>query len=598
MYEYTPPLSSSETQSDDVGYEVRRESVEEAEHEKGFHEIGLAEPLTPITSRVERPTLTRTTTAMSTMSLDPTYEVSFDEHDKDDPRDWPKWYKTWIIFSCALSTTTVYVERQNIVVFATTNISKSVLYSSAYTSAIPGMMRDLNVSNEYVVLLGLTTYLLGLAVGSVICAPLSEMFGRRPIYLASLALYTLLVIPCALADRIGTILGVRFVAALIGVSTIANAPGSINDIVTEEYRALAFSIWSIGPMNGPVIGPLVGGFVFQYLGWRWVYWLTLILSGASLLCLFTIKETYEPAILRARAKKMRKETGNPKWWTRYDEKEDLIPLLATSLWRPFHMTFTEPILWFWDGYVSIVYGILCRKRDYLDADWLHKIANIEADLSFVAYPIVFGELRGWSSSMVGLSFLGIGLGNLITIACEPLIRRMINSHRPDPGTGKPPPEAMVSVICIAAVLIPAGELIFAFTCQHIFWLVPILAGIPFGAGNGAVFIYGSNYVVGSYGIYAASALAGNTFLRSVFGGCLPLAGKAMYSSLGPRWSGFMLGMLELVCLPIPFIFYKYGHLIRSKSRLISEMQRDKQKSEARMRRAQEKLEKLRRSACD
>jgi MFS family permease len=40
---------------------------------------------------------------------------------------------------------------------------------------------------------------------------------------------------------------------------ISNAPGTVNDIVDEEHRALAFSIWSIGPMNGPVIGPVVGG---------------------------------------------------------------------------------------------------------------------------------------------------------------------------------------------------------------------------------------------------------------------------------------------------------------------------------------------------
>lgn len=212
----------------------------------------------------------------------------------------------------------------------------------------------------------------------------------------------------------------------------------------------------------------------------------------------------------------------------------------------------------------------------------------------MAYPIVFGELRGWSSALTGLSFLGIGIGNLTTIALEPLFRRIINSHKAEADTGKPAPEAMVSVICMTAFLIPAGELIFAFTCKSsVFWLVPILAGIPFGMGNGAVFIYSSNYIVGSYGIYAASALAGNTFIRSIFGGCLPLAGRAMYKSLGPTWSGLMLGLLELLCVPIPFVFYKYGHLIRSKSRLISAMQRDKQKSEAKMRRAQEKLERQR-----
>jgi hypothetical protein len=60
------------------------------------------------------------------------------------------------------------------------------------------------------------------------------------------------------------------------------------------------------------------------------------------------------------------------------------------------------------------------------------------------------------------------------------------------------------------------------------WIAPILAGIPFGAGNCGVFIYASNYLVHSYGIYAASALAGNAVLRSAMGGALPLAGPKMY----------------------------------------------------------------------
>lgn len=127
-------------------------------------------------------------------------------------------------------------------------IPPSLLYSSAYTAGIPQMMRDLHIKHETTAILGLTTYLLGLAVGAVICAPLSEMFGRRPIYLGSLAIYVVLVIPCALANNIGTIMGVRFVAAMAGSSCISNAPGTINDVVSEEKRALAYSFWSIGPM--------------------------------------------------------------------------------------------------------------------------------------------------------------------------------------------------------------------------------------------------------------------------------------------------------------------------------------------------------------
>lgn len=94
----------------------------------------------------------------------------------------------------------------------------------------------------------------------------------------------------------------------------------------------------------------------------------------------------------------------------------------------------------------------------------------------------------------------ISIGCFIVIGTEPLLRRMINSHKKDPETGKVPPEAMVSVVCIAAVLVPAGELWFAWTCvPPIHWIWPILAGIPFGAGNTAIFIYASNYLAHSYG---------------------------------------------------------------------------------------------------
>ena len=169
-------------------------------------------------------------------------------------------------------------------------------------------------------------------------------------------------------------------------------------------------------------------------------------------------------------------------------------------------------------------------------------------LCFVAYPIVFTGIRGWSVGMTGLAFTGLAVGELflkptppnpcrilvtkyppgvptfeanfanqelsscrnadseISIGCflvigtEPLLRRMINSHKKDPETGKVPPEAMVSVVCIAAVLAPVGELWFAWTCvPPVHWIWPILAGIPFGAGNTAVFIYASNYLAHSYG---------------------------------------------------------------------------------------------------
>lgn len=219
-------------------------------------------------------------------------------------------------------------------------------------------------------------------------------------------------------------------------------------------------------------------------------------------------------------------------------------------------------------------------------------------LCFVAYPIVFTDLRGWSISISGLSFSGIGIGCMIVICSSGLIRKMINAHAKDEN-GETPPEAMMSVVCIASICIPLGQLWFAWTCYPttIHWAWPIAAGIFFGAGNGAVFIYAGNYLAHSYGIYAASAMAGNAVVRSLTGGTLPLAGPALYKALGPNWAGTLLGVLEVLIIPIPFLFYKYGAKIREKSTLIRRMRdierhqkRKREKAEQRLRDARGSVE--------
>ncbi|ORX94073.1 major facilitator superfamily domain-containing protein [Clohesyomyces aquaticus] len=523
------------------------ESLESAEEALSIHQS-----LSRNAGLEESDKLAHITSVATNVTTDPQFEVDFDEDD-DNPQDWRMAKKGMVLGFMSFSTLVV------------------VMYSTSYTSGIPGMMETFGIKSKTLVVLGITTYLAGLALGSIVLAPLSEMYGRRPVYLIAVAMFVILIIPCALAQNLEGILITRFFGAIAGSAMISNAPGTVSDIVSDEYRALAFSIWSLGPMNGPVVGPLVGGFVFQYMGWRWTNWVVMIGAAVSFFMVLIVKETYAPAILRAKAAKKRAETGDDRWHSRYDDKKKFWPLLRENLVRPLSMSVKEPICIFWNVYIALVYGVMY--------------------LCFVSYPIVFSELRGWSPGMTGLAYVGIGVGGIITISSEPLIRKMINAHKPDPATGKPPPESMISIVCIAAIAVPVGELIFAWTCTpNVHWIAPLLAGVPFGAGNCAVFIYASNYLVHSYGIYAASALAGNAVLRSAMGGALPLAGPKMYATLGPHWSGTMLGLLEFAMVPIPFVFYRYGHKIREKSALIRRMREDREKLEYKKQRSNERQE--------
>ncbi|KAF7597521.1 hypothetical protein BBP40_003768 [Aspergillus hancockii] len=512
----------------------------------------LAQELSKRASRMSEPSLVRKTTSVGTS--DPNFEVDFeDDQDQMNPKNWSVRYKGMGI------------------AFLSWNTLVIVLYSTSYTSGVADIAAEFGTSST-VVMLGLTMYLIGLAVGSMFMAPLSEVYGRKPVSVGCLFIFMILIIPCALAKSVVTLIVVRFIGAFFGSVMISTAPGMVSDLVNDEQRALAMSIWSIGPVNGPVLGPIIGGFVTQYLGWRWMDWIALILTGLALVLSMIMKETYGPVILQKKAARLRKETDDPRWWSRYDQKNSLGEILKVNLGRPFVMAATEPICIFWNIYIAIVYGILY--------------------LCFTAYPIVFRDIRGWSLGLSGLAFCGIGIGSLITIACEPLIRRMINSHALDPEDGKVPPEAMVSIVCISAILIPVGELWFAWTCApaSIHWIVPILASVSFGAGNTGVFIYASNYLSYSYGVYAASAMAGNSVIRSILGGVLPLVGTYLYAGMGPNWSGTLLGLLEVAIIPIPIVFYKYGYKIRRKSALIRKMQEDKRKLEGKRKRLLQRLE--------
>jgi len=105
------------------------------------------------------------------------------------------------------------------------------------------MKTEFGISSDTTIILGMTTYLFGLACGPMFMAPLSELYGRRIVYLVSLCLYFVFIIPSCVATNFYTILIVRFFGAVAGSVTISNAPGTLGDIFPEEYRPLAFSLF-------------------------------------------------------------------------------------------------------------------------------------------------------------------------------------------------------------------------------------------------------------------------------------------------------------------------------------------------------------------
>lgn len=171
-------------------------SIERIDTDRSSLERAISSHQRVPADQFHHPYLTRTNqTAASigtTGSRPPDFEIDFEPDDPQNPRNWPLWYKGLAIGTVSFSTWVV------------------VLYSTSYTASMPGMMKDFGVDNEPLTTMGITFYLLGLAVGSMVLAPASEIYGRRPVYVVALLLFTIMVIPCALATSLPQILGLRF----------------------------------------------------------------------------------------------------------------------------------------------------------------------------------------------------------------------------------------------------------------------------------------------------------------------------------------------------------------------------------------------------
>ncbi|PYH83194.1 MFS general substrate transporter [Aspergillus uvarum CBS 121591] len=426
------------------------------------------------------------------------------------------------------------------------------LVSSAYTGGIIEIEEDFGIGTE-VATLGVSLFVLGFAIGPLLWAPLSEMFGRQIVYCVTYMALTAFTAGAAGSKNAWTLIILRFFAGSFGSSPMTNAGGVIADMFPASQRGVATSLFAAAPFLGPVLGPIIGGFLGMNAGWKWVMGFLGAFTGVVwILGSLTVPETYAPVLLRRRAEKLTKLTGKIyRSKTDIDQgKTTLGQAFKTALSRPWILLFKEPIVFLLSLYIAIVYGTLY--------------------MLFAAYPIVYELHRGWNQGVGSLPFLGIMVGMIGAVVYNILDnKRYIRVSQKHGGFA--PPEARLPPCLIASVAIPVGLFWFAWTDYvSIHWMASVAAGVPFGFGLVLVFLSNLSYLIDTYTIFAASVLAANSVLRSIFGAVFPLFTTYMYENLGIHWATCIPAFLALACVPFPFMFYKYGPAIRKRCKYAAE----------------------------
>lgn len=132
-------------------------------------------------------------------------------------------------------------------------IQCSTLASSIYVSAIPQVVERFHVSST-AALLPFSLFLLGLAFGPVLAAPLSERFGRTATYMISLPLFALFILGAGLAQSFGALVACRLLAGIFASPPLTVGAGTNADLWKPESRALTTTLFALCPYLGPALG--------------------------------------------------------------------------------------------------------------------------------------------------------------------------------------------------------------------------------------------------------------------------------------------------------------------------------------------------------
>ncbi|OLN95514.1 Cycloheximide resistance protein [Colletotrichum chlorophyti] len=471
------------------------------------------------------------------------------------PFTWPEARKrTIILLSCICSTVVCYA-------------------AGSYDAGLEPIMAQWGVSHT-VATLGITTFTIGFGIAPMILAPFSELNGRKPVFIVTGVIFCIAQLSCALTTSFSGLLVARLFVGVGGSTFSSTIGGVISDIYYKKNRNAPMALFSGSALFGTGLGPLVSGFVAQRVGWRWVFWVQVITCGLSISAVIAFfNETRGSVILSRKARLLNKwyeareqsglvgdfqmplnehgsEYGSQRirWKVKSDEeRETLAKMLGISLYRPFHLLCTEPVVFFFSLWAAFSWAVLY--------------------LTFSIVPLVFTTNHGFNLEQNGAVFAAMCVGSLLSTVIS-LFQERIAGHY---GKMSSTPEGRLYFSCVQCALLPIGLFWFAWTlAPSVHWVVPTLAIGCATMGLFSIYLAVFNYLADTYHRYASSALAAQSFCRNMLAGTFPLLGGPMFARLTFQGASSFLGGVSLLLTIVPWVLVFYGPKIRARSKFASE----------------------------
>ncbi|KAK4458106.1 putative polyamine transporter, partial [Cladorrhinum samala] len=458
--------------------------------------------------------------------------VSWEDNDPENPYNWSGKKKGWILVTLMML------------------IVNSTMGSALPANALPFISDEWDVTSKQQQVLPISVYLIGYVMGPILWAPLSEHFGRKALTLCTFILFTLFTLATALSPTWPAFLVFRLMTGVFASAPIAIVPGIIADTCNDpRTRGRNMGLFFMTTVSGPLLAPIISGYCAETIGWRWAFWIGLMYAGATVVPLLFLPETYGPILLTRRAQRIRRRNPKARVVALHEmDKKPFRELAAVVLTRPIRMIIFEPIVNTSCAYLALCYGIFY--------------------MCFEAFPIIFIGVYRLSPGECGLTYLAIGAGCLLALPIFFIYDAVLRSATARNASWTRQEEyRRLPLACVGGPMFVISLFWLGWTAREdINFVVPMLAGVPFGIGFMCIFQALLNYLTDAYETYAASANAAASCSRSLVATALPLATAPMFRTLGIPGALSLLGGISLLMCGIPFVFLWQGDRIRAGSK--------------------------------
>lgn len=380
--------------------------------------------------------------------------------------------------------------------------------------------------------------------------PLSNKYGRRPVYLGTTFLGFISALGCSYTQSFGQLIVARVFNGLFPVAFALGA-ATITDMFFYDQRGKAMGFFTVTMVNGSHLAPIVGGLLGHYCGWRWIFKFVAIVDAVMLItAFFCLPETLY----------IRKGPGSPASFDATKSSTTFSPQ-QSQFNRSVYLSrlrlcsrFPQLTLRL-DQFVIPALKMAKYPSVLFPAIYYATMYGFASILPAVTVAAIFTEFFHWNTLTIGLTYgASLTLGGIFGECVSGwVVDRIVKRERKRLGRD-PEPEVRLKAIWMGEIIVPAGLLIYGFCLQyHTAWIAPILGmGVAcFGLQIITTTTY--TYAIDCYRTESSEVAQLFNFIRQEIGMTFAFYVVRLGDKIGYQWTFLMFALIGGVLAFIPML---------------------------------------------